>query len=931
VSESQESAAGYNRLDSSLTEHVAALAAVEADLRLTLGANAARAVVAGITILAAQGDDWLARHQVLAGIELVQSMRFDKTFGTVEIFPGFDAGLREISTNNISDVARIINILGTIQPADRLAIAELMVRRAAAPSSGVFTVPPAMTELAARLALELSPISHSTAMPTEKVAFDPRLGCGEMLLDIVRRARLHPLVLRAAGYEPSAEALNIARAAFSLSGISVDDLKLAEWLEEPADSNRKVDYLVSAIPATPWRHLDYRLDYTIPISARPRSSDSSLLYLAKISRLIAMTPQAIAAVAVNSAALTTGAAASGEAELRRFVVESGTLHAVIVLPSGILDRTSVAPTILVLRHPPSASRSSTFRLVDARGLGRQDDRRQPILSPEDVERIITAVSGSGNELASDVSASTLGDDQRWRIPSKIRVEPSNGRTSSSAVGGLNEDLLEELCEILPGRNRTVRRAGVDTDTRVVRAADIGEDLVAWSDLEASNATKSSSVDVLPGDIIGSISPPYGRWALVPNEYGPALASDHTIVLRKRGETSMRYLLGYLRSDRAKRYLEEMFRGTIPRLDRIQLAKLPVPKCPLSVDYLDKVISGYDSELVRLEGEVSKLRSRLNEIYRGESPVEIAADVDALHGVTASLRSIENLNDALRIARASFPYPISRTLRAVDRTRSARARYHEVVHEGLETISTVLTVLAASVAHERGISGPAIKSWTNQVRHNGATIGIQRSMFTEVARAILSEDIEMSDVGGLGQALGDEASPAVSFFAVLLDERNRIHGDYPRTEYEFEQRLAHSEEAMHSLLDSLSFLARWELLYAEFIEPIPGMVDEYEPEYSGQFAVLRGDNPDWSMAEQVSVEPLYRGRVYAQVDQDQLIDVHPYLLVLDCRQCGSKEVYYPDSFDSSVARLKSIDRGHPQNCTDERLLRTLQKAFTSFGP
>lgn len=928
MSESQSRTIGYNRPSAPLTETIAALAAAEGDLSLALGANAARAVVAGITMLAAQHDEWLDRRRALSGTTLLQSIMSDRPSARFELLPGFDAGLRELRSTNVADVMRVIDILATTQSADRPAIAERMVRRAAAPSSGVFTVPPAMAELAARLALELSPIPDADATSAEKTAFDPRLGCGEMLLDITRRAGLHPPVLRAVGYEPSTEALSIARAAFSLSGISVENLKLGDWLGQPIDSDPKIDYIVSAIPATPWRHLDYQLRYTIPTSARPRSSDSSLLYLAKISKLIATMPQAIAVIAVNSAALTTGAASSGEAELRQFLVESGTLHAVIILPSGILERTSVAPTMLVLLHPLSTDASKTFRLVDARGLGQQSDRRQRVLSQGEVEQIITAVTGSNNKLCSEMLSSALGEDQRWRIPSKIRAEASQNDTNSSAAGGLNEVPLEELCEILPGRNRALRGVAVGADMRIVRAADIGEDLVAWSDLKASNAEKISSVNVLPGDIIGSISPPYGRWVLVPNEYGPALASDHTIVLRRRGETSVRYLLGYLRSDRAKRYLEEMFRGTIPRLDRVQLAKLPVPKCPLDVVYLDKVLSGYDSELVRLQAEVGKLRSRLNDIYRGESPVEIAADVDALHGVTASLRSIENLNDALRIARASFPYPISRTLRAVDRTRSARARYHEVVHEGLETISTVLASLAASVARERGITGPAIRNWANQVRRSGATIGAQRSMFTEVARAILTDDSEVPDIGGLGQALGDASSPAVSFFAVLLEERNRIHGDYPRSEYEFEQRLIQSEDAMQNLLDSLSFLARWELRYAEFIEPIPGTGNE--PDYSGQFAVLRGDNPDWGMAEQVSQEPLYRGRVYAQVDQERLIDVYPYLLVLDCRQCGSKEVYYPDSYDSSIARLKSIDRGHPQDCVDERLLRDLQVAFDPLG-
>ena len=907
-----------------VAEIAARLVAVEEDLRLTLGAQAAHAVVAGITMLGAQDEEWLIRCSAAPESTLQESITAGGPLGQLAVSLGLEAGIRAFGSSRFlaETIRRLLDILGAVQEVHRPAIAELMVRRAADLENAIFTVPSEVAELAARVALEQSPFS--TPMARDRVVFDPCLGCGEMLLAIIRRAALTSIQLSARGYETSAEALRIAQVSFSLMDVSAEGLERGDWLDQSLQVGLDFNYLVSAIEATPWHDVDHQFDHTIPISARPRSSDASLLYLVKIAELLTDLPQAIAVVAVNSAALTIGGAGSGEAQLRRYLVDTGLLHAVIMLPSGLFERTSVAPTMLILRHPVRANAENSFRLVDARNLGRQRDRKRQILSAEDLERISAAVSGSFDELSINVLSSSLGDDLRWRIPSTIRASNS----ATAALIGLNEDFLEDLCEIIPGRNRAAKPEGTDIDHRVITAGDISSDLAPWSKLKNSNASKSSSVSVIPGDIIGSISPPSGRWALVPDGYGPALASDHTIVLRRRADISMRYLLGYLRSDRAKSYLIEMFRGTIPRLDRVQLAKLPVPRCPLGVEYLDGVLSGYNAELMRLEQEVGRLHLRLNDIYRGESPVEIAADVDALHGVTASLRSIENLDGALRIAKASFPYPISRTLRAISRTKSPRVRYHEIVHQGLETISTVLTSIAAAVARERGISGAAIKSWAKSVQHNGATIGSQRSMFAEVARAVLTISDGTMDVGGLGQALGDTSSPAATFLSMLLAERNRIHGDYPRSEYEFERRLAKSEGVMNQFLDSLSFLARWELRYAESIEPVPGVDDR--PDFSGEFAVLRGDNPDWGIAEQISNQPLYRGRVYAWVDQDLLIDIYPFLLVLDCPQCGSKEVYYPDSYDSTQAKLKSIDRGHSQDNEDPHILHDLRTAFGSLS-
>lgn len=125
-------------------------------------------------------------------------------------------------------------------------------------------------------------------------------------------------------------------------------------------------------------------------------------------------------------------------------------------------------------------------------------------------------------------------------------------------------------------------------------------------------------------------------------------------------------------------------------------------------------------------------------------------------------------------------------------------------------------------------------------------------------------------------------------------------------------------------DRLSFLARWELRFAESVEPTEG--EDGNPDFHGTFRVLRGDNPDWDLAEQVSDVPLNRGRVYALADGQTLVDLYPYLLVRDCPLCGALEVYYPDSFGSSEAKLKSIDRGHPQLCSDYRVLQDLRSAF-----
>jgi hypothetical protein len=489
--------------------------------------------------------------------------------------------------------------------------------------------------------------------------------------------------------------------------------------------------------------------------------------------------------------------------------------------------------------------------------------------------------------------------------------------------------LGELCEVLPGRNRPAPPDAEGSGlVPLVRAEEIGSELTLHEELSSATELKPKSVLLQSGDIIGSISAPYGRWVIVPDSYGTAAAGDHTVVLRKRLDFSIWLLLGFLRSKTGKQYLKSTTRGSvIQRLGWRQLAQVPVPLLNLPTHYIDRVLRQYDGHLRKLEQEISELRDRSSSIYEDSPESESATRLDALQGISASLEQLEGLSDATRIARNSYPYPIARALRAIARTTSPRARYHEVVHEMVETLSATLMAICASIAREHHLpAGPSLRAWAAATRRKGATIGKQHGAIYEVARASLHSWWGV-DTGGLDRALGDSYAPATQLMRDLLDERNRIHGDYPRSDIEFNSRLRSAEHTLHSLLTALSFLARWELRHTRSVEPIEDIAGNLK--FSASFNVLRGDNPDWDVAIQTSEKPVFRGRTYAQIDGKLLLDLYPYLLLLDCNDCGATEVYQPNSFSSSHATLKSIDRGHSQPSDDERLLRDLAAAYDIF--
>ena len=545
----------------------------------------------------------------------------------------------------VGDVAAVIR---SLSDSDQLMLAGELLKRTADPFVGMFTVPAEIAVLASRLTVGATENgeAHDRLYKRELRVFDPRAGCGEMLLELAHLIENHQGRAWVVGCEPSAEALGIAQASIALAGYSTSDLHQEEWLLRTASHEQAFDYLVSAIPATSWRHLDRWLEYGLSLPARPRSTDSSLLYVAKVAQRVSELPNSRAVLVVNSAALTTGAAGSGDVQLRRMIVELGALRAVIALPSGIFERTTVAPTMLLFTGSMDsrAKSSSSFRLVDARMYGARVDRKRRILGAADVDEIVMAVAQGGSENAVEIDIQVLAEDGRWRIPPfGKRISAKKGHSSSQdSAPTLDEHELGELCRVMSGRNRVAKETDRDPDLRVIRAEDVGVELRPWADLPYSTRRRKSSVEVAPGDIVGSISRPYGRWVLVPDGYGRALASDHTVVLRKQRDVSMWYILSFLRSERGKRWIESTFRGTVPRIARDELALIPVPDCPIESIEIDMILRDYESELIRLESEVGQLRSRLSAIHDTESPVETAANVDSLYGIVASVRSVGSL-------------------------------------------------------------------------------------------------------------------------------------------------------------------------------------------------------------------------------------------------------------------------------------------------
>ena len=101
----------------------------------------------------------------------------------------------------------------------------------------------------------------------------------------------------------------------------------------------------------------------------PRKSDGQMLFLQHfIARMNdPMESQSYIGIIMNGSPLFTGGAASGESEIRRWILENDWLEAIVALPNQIFYNTGISTYIWLLSNRKPAAHKGKVMLVDASG------------------------------------------------------------------------------------------------------------------------------------------------------------------------------------------------------------------------------------------------------------------------------------------------------------------------------------------------------------------------------------------------------------------------------------------------------------------------------------------------------------------------------------------------------------------------------------
>ena len=230
---------------------------------------------------------------------------------------------------------------------------------------------------------------------------DQACGTGGMLSTMYNYVKhLNPDAdVRLFGQELMGQTYVIGLAEMLIKGQDADNFRHADTFKEDCFSDQKMRFVIENPPfGSPWGGKDAKAGQEEAVKKEygrtpsrwgaglPGSGDSQMLFLqsavAKMDDKVGR-----AAIIENGSPLFTGGTASGESQIRRWLLEQDLIEAIIAMPTDLFYNTGIATYIWVLSKNKRPERMGKVQLIDATGIFHK--LRKPLgnkkneFSPED--------------------------------------------------------------------------------------------------------------------------------------------------------------------------------------------------------------------------------------------------------------------------------------------------------------------------------------------------------------------------------------------------------------------------------------------------------------------------------------------------------------------------------------------------------------------
>ncbi len=207
---------------------------------------------------------------------------------------------------------------------------------------------------------------------------DPACGTGGMLTaaeDFIldHNPDAHARVF---GQELNPESYAICRSDMMIKGEDADNIRFGNSFSHDRHPRAHFDYLLANPPfGVEWKKVREEVEHEADLghagrfgAGLPRINDGSLLFLQHMIAHMKRPEDGGSRLAIvfNGSPLFTGAAGSGESEIRRWILENDWLEAIVALPDQLFYNTGISTYFWILSNRKEPARRGKVVLLDGR-------------------------------------------------------------------------------------------------------------------------------------------------------------------------------------------------------------------------------------------------------------------------------------------------------------------------------------------------------------------------------------------------------------------------------------------------------------------------------------------------------------------------------------------------------------------------------------
>jgi type I restriction enzyme M protein len=209
--------------------------------------------------------------------------------------------------------------------------------------------------------------------------YDPAAGTGGMLsiAEMEMKSLNDRILVELFGQELNPESFAICKSDMLVTGHNPENIAYGNTLTQDAHRGKSFHYMLSNPPyGVDWKKYADPIKYEaadLGMSGRfgaglPRISDGQLLFLQHmISKMRNDEQGSRIGIVMNGSPLFTGGAASGESEIRRWMLENDWVEAIIALPTDLFYNTGIQTYVWLLTNRKDTERRGKVQLIDASG------------------------------------------------------------------------------------------------------------------------------------------------------------------------------------------------------------------------------------------------------------------------------------------------------------------------------------------------------------------------------------------------------------------------------------------------------------------------------------------------------------------------------------------------------------------------------------